>query len=96
MHEMGIASAVLEAVRAETRRLPDGHICKVGVRIGELAESIRARCAFVLRFWCAGPNWSRSNLRLPTVRAAVNAAAVDMRARQRARSRRVRTAARPI
>ncbi len=37
MHEMGIASAVLEAVRAETRRLPDGHICKVGVRIGELA-----------------------------------------------------------
>jgi hydrogenase nickel incorporation protein HypA/HybF len=37
MHEMGIASAVLDAVRAETHRFPEGHIYKVGVRIGELA-----------------------------------------------------------
>ena len=37
MHEMGIASAVLDAVRAETRRFPGGHIYRVGVRIGELA-----------------------------------------------------------
>ena len=37
MHEMGIANSVLDAVRAETRRFPDGHIYKVGVRIGELA-----------------------------------------------------------
>ncbi|HMD06731.1 MAG TPA: hydrogenase maturation nickel metallochaperone HypA [Candidatus Acidoferrum sp.] len=34
---MGIANSVLDAVRAETRRFPDGHIHKVGVRIGELA-----------------------------------------------------------
>ncbi len=36
MHEMGIASSVLEAVRAEAARqgaLP----CKVGLRVGELA-----------------------------------------------------------
>jgi hydrogenase nickel incorporation protein HypA/HybF len=37
MHEMGIANSVLEAVRTEARRFPDRHICKVGVRIGELA-----------------------------------------------------------
>jgi hydrogenase nickel incorporation protein HypA/HybF len=37
MHEMGIANSVLDAIRTETRRFPDGHIYKVGVRIGELA-----------------------------------------------------------
>lgn len=37
MHEMGIANSVLDAVRAERLRFPDGHIYKVGVRIGELA-----------------------------------------------------------
>jgi hydrogenase nickel incorporation protein HypA/HybF len=34
---MGIAHSILDAVRAETRRFPNGHIYKVGVRIGELA-----------------------------------------------------------
>lgn len=37
MHEMSIANSVLEAVRAEARRFPDARICKVGLRIGELA-----------------------------------------------------------
>jgi hydrogenase nickel incorporation protein HypA/HybF len=37
LHEMGIANSVLDAIRVETRRFPDGHIYKVGVRIGELA-----------------------------------------------------------
>ena len=37
MHEMGIANSILDAVRTEARRFPGGHICKVGVRIGELA-----------------------------------------------------------
>jgi hydrogenase nickel incorporation protein HypA/HybF len=37
MHEMGIANSVLESVRTEARRFPGRHICKVGVRIGELA-----------------------------------------------------------
>jgi hydrogenase nickel incorporation protein HypA/HybF len=45
MHEMGIASSVLDAVRAESRRFPEGHVHKVGLRIGELAgvdpESVR-------------------------------------------------------
>jgi hydrogenase nickel incorporation protein HypA/HybF len=37
MHEIGIANSVLDAVRRETRRFPNGHIHTVGVRIGELA-----------------------------------------------------------
>lgn len=37
MHEMGMANSVLEAVRAEARRFPNGKIREVGVRIGELA-----------------------------------------------------------
>jgi hydrogenase nickel incorporation protein HypA/HybF len=34
---MGIANSVLDAIRLEMRRFPNGHIQKVGVRIGELA-----------------------------------------------------------
>ena len=45
MHEMGIANSILDAVRTEMLRRPDGRATKVGVRIGELAaidaESLR-------------------------------------------------------
>jgi hydrogenase nickel incorporation protein HypA/HybF len=37
MHEMAIANSVLESVRIESLRFPGRHICKIGVRIGELA-----------------------------------------------------------
>jgi hydrogenase nickel incorporation protein HypA/HybF len=37
MHEIGIADSILQAVRAEAQRYPNGHPVKVGVRIGELA-----------------------------------------------------------
>jgi hydrogenase nickel incorporation protein HypA/HybF len=37
MHEMAIAQSVLQSVRIEARRFPGRHICKVAVRIGELA-----------------------------------------------------------
>jgi hydrogenase nickel incorporation protein HypA/HybF len=37
MHELGIVNSVLDSVRAEAERFPDRHICKIGVRIGELA-----------------------------------------------------------
>ncbi len=37
MHEMGIASSVLETVRAEAERHPGARVTKVGLRIGELA-----------------------------------------------------------
>ena len=37
MHEMGIASSILEGVAAELDRRPGSRAVKVGVRIGELA-----------------------------------------------------------
>jgi hydrogenase nickel incorporation protein HypA/HybF len=36
MHEMGIASSVLEAVAAEMKRRPLAVPCKIGLRIGEM------------------------------------------------------------
>ncbi len=37
MHELGIATAILETVRAEAERRPGTRVLKVGVRVGELA-----------------------------------------------------------
>jgi hydrogenase nickel incorporation protein HypA/HybF len=37
MHEMGIASSILDGVAAEVRRRPGSRPVKVGVRVGELA-----------------------------------------------------------
>ena len=37
MHELGIASSILDCVQAEARRHPGVRITKVGVKIGELA-----------------------------------------------------------
>jgi hydrogenase nickel incorporation protein HypA/HybF len=45
MHEMGIASSILDAVRKELQRYPGCRAAKVNVRIGEFAgvdsESLR-------------------------------------------------------
>ncbi len=45
MHEMGIASSILEAVQAESERHPSSRVLKVALRIGEYAgvdtESLR-------------------------------------------------------
>lgn len=37
MHELGIASAILDAVRNETEKRPGTHVTKVGVRVGALS-----------------------------------------------------------
>lgn len=37
MHELGIATSILECVQAEATRRPGVRITKVGVRVGELA-----------------------------------------------------------
>ena len=45
MHEMSMASSVLEAVRVEARKYGGAHVSKVGLRIGEWSgvdtESLR-------------------------------------------------------
>jgi hydrogenase nickel incorporation protein HypA/HybF len=46
MHEMGIASSVIEAVRAEAARRPGARVTKVGLRIGELAAVDRDSLTF--------------------------------------------------
>ena len=38
MHEIGIASSILETVDDEARRRPDSQIIAVGLRIGELSN----------------------------------------------------------
>jgi hydrogenase nickel incorporation protein HypA/HybF len=37
MHELGIAASILDSVQAEAERQQGLHICKVGIRVGELA-----------------------------------------------------------
>jgi hydrogenase nickel incorporation protein HypA/HybF len=37
MHELGIATSILESVQKEAERHPGAHISKVGVKIGELS-----------------------------------------------------------
>jgi hydrogenase nickel incorporation protein HypA/HybF len=37
MHELSIASAILDAVRVEAEKRPGAHVTKVGVRIGALS-----------------------------------------------------------
>jgi len=37
MHELGIATSILDAVAKEAERRPNTHFVKVGLRIGELA-----------------------------------------------------------
>lgn len=46
MHEMGIASSVIEAVRAEAARRPGARVIRIGLRIGELAGVQRDSLSF--------------------------------------------------
>jgi hydrogenase nickel incorporation protein HypA/HybF len=46
MHEMGIASSVIEAVRGEAARRPGARVTKVGLKIGELSGVDRDSLSF--------------------------------------------------
>jgi hydrogenase nickel incorporation protein HypA/HybF len=46
MHELSIASSILEAVAKEKERRPDSRFLKVGLRIGELAGVDRDALSF--------------------------------------------------
>jgi hydrogenase nickel incorporation protein HypA/HybF len=46
MHEMGIASSVLEALEKEARRFPGARLAKAGLRVGELAGVDRDALSF--------------------------------------------------
>jgi hydrogenase nickel incorporation protein HypA/HybF len=46
LHEVGIASSIIESIEAEARRRPEAHFTAVGVRIGELSNVDRDALAF--------------------------------------------------
>ncbi|MCX6623572.1 MAG: hydrogenase maturation nickel metallochaperone HypA [Acidobacteria bacterium] len=46
MHEMGIASSVIEAVKTELARYPGARATKVGLRLGEFAGVDQASLSF--------------------------------------------------
>ena len=46
MHEIGIASSIIESIEAEARRRPGAQFSAVGVRVGELSNVDRDALAF--------------------------------------------------
>jgi hydrogenase nickel incorporation protein HypA/HybF len=46
MHELGIATSVIEAVRAEAARRPGARVTGIGMRLGGLSGVDRASLAF--------------------------------------------------
>ncbi|HVB39005.1 MAG TPA: hydrogenase maturation nickel metallochaperone HypA [Vicinamibacterales bacterium] len=46
MHELGIAAAVLDAVRTEALRRPTARVCRVGLKVGELGGVDRDALTF--------------------------------------------------
>ena len=57
MHELGIASSILECVEVEAKRHPDGRITKVGVKIGELAGVDRDALRFGFEVLVKDTEW---------------------------------------
>ena len=49
MHELGIASAILESVQAEAQKRPEGRITKVGVESASSRRSTSTLCSSASR-----------------------------------------------
>ena len=69
MHEMGIASSVLEAVHQELHRYPHQHAAKVGLRIGEFAGVDRESLQFCFEALVKGSEFEPLELELEWCRA---------------------------
>lgn len=59
MHEIGIASSILETVDAEARRRPDSQIVAVGLRIGELSNIDRDALTFAFDAITRNTPWEK-------------------------------------
>jgi hydrogenase nickel incorporation protein HypA/HybF len=57
MHELGIATSILECVQAEALRRPDSRITKVGVKIGELSGVDRDALQFGFEVLVKDTEW---------------------------------------
>ena len=73
MHEVGIASSIIESIEAEARRRPDAQFTAVGVRIGELSNVDRDALAFAFEALTGRLRWSTCGLKLSGVRGARSA-----------------------
>lgn len=59
MHELGIASAVLDAVRNEAEKRPGARVTKIGLRIGELAGVDRDALSFSFEVLVQGTEFDK-------------------------------------
>ncbi len=57
MHEIGIASSILETVDAEARRRPESRIVAVGLRIGELSNIDKDALSFAFEALTLNTSW---------------------------------------
>jgi len=67
MHELGIATSILECVQAEAQRHPEGRITKVGVKIGELSGVDRDALQFGFEVLVKDTEWEPLVLELEYV-----------------------------
>lgn len=66
MHELGIATSVLEAVETEVARHPGAVVRKVGVNVGELAGVDPEALAFSFEVLTTGTEWQHLVLEIQT------------------------------
>ncbi len=62
MHELGIASAVLDAVRDEANKRPRARVTRVGLRVGDLAGVDRDALSFSFEVLVQGTEYERLGL----------------------------------
>jgi hydrogenase nickel incorporation protein HypA/HybF len=67
MHELSIASSVLEAVAKEAERRPNSKIVKVGLRIGELAAVDRDALSFGWEVLTKDTEWQGLELAIESI-----------------------------
>jgi len=64
LHEVGIASSILETVDAEARRRPDSQIIAVGLRIGELSNIDKDALSFAFDALTRNSNWQNLKIEI--------------------------------
>lgn len=64
MHEIGIASSILECVVAEAQKHPGAQVLAVGVRIGELSSIDKDALDFAFECITRDTEWEHLNLQV--------------------------------
>lgn len=64
MHEIGIASSILETIDAEARRRPDSQIVAVGLRVGELSNIDRDALLFAFDALTRHSQWQNLKIEI--------------------------------